>query len=300
MCAGRRPRPPRANRACGGRRRGSPGPWRSKTTSKAGSLPRLDLPDEPVVAGKAQQAPGAQGTSGRGDVQAEGITHMNAIGAPRFAHDSRTSVVVRRSRGMKTFADSHSLALPFSFYPLGAVAKPELGDKRAAIKQCKTERGKTKATHEAFKAKYHSFRRCVRQNAADEHAEKKAAFRKRRQGVQGRARRRRLPRHARRQDVPGVLRDRQARQERVRQVRVHQGARAEGQADEADDAEQVQEFKNAAKQCAGRAVGPGLRLDARRQVVRGVLRHEPQQPQRVRQVRLGPAQTYVDPISSRA
>ena len=67
--------------------------------------------------------------------------------------------------------------------PAGAVAKPhgtdkpDNADKRAAIKQCKAERGKSKATRKAFKAKYHSFSRCVRQNAAEEHAEKKAALR---------------------------------------------------------------------------------------------------------------------------
>jgi hypothetical protein len=67
--------------------------------------------------------------------------------------------------------------------PAGAVAKPQGTDKpnnsekRAAIKQCKAERGKTKATRKAFKTKYHSFSRCVRQNAAEEHAENKAALR---------------------------------------------------------------------------------------------------------------------------
>jgi hypothetical protein len=59
--------------------------------------------------------------------------------------------------------------------PAGAVAKPDASDKRAAIAQCKSERGKSKATRRAFKAKYHSFSRCIRQNAAEEHAEKKAA-----------------------------------------------------------------------------------------------------------------------------
>jgi hypothetical protein len=60
--------------------------------------------------------------------------------------------------------------------PAGAVAKPDASDKRAAIAQCKSERGKSKATRRAFKAKYHGFSRCIRQNAAEEHAEKKAAL----------------------------------------------------------------------------------------------------------------------------
>jgi hypothetical protein len=59
--------------------------------------------------------------------------------------------------------------------PTGAVAKPDASDKRAAIAQCKAERGKSKATRRAFKSKYHSFSRCIRLNAAEEHAEKKAA-----------------------------------------------------------------------------------------------------------------------------
>jgi hypothetical protein len=59
--------------------------------------------------------------------------------------------------------------------PASAMAKPDASDKRAAIAQCKAERGKSKATRRAFKAKYHSFSRCIRQNAAEEHAEKQAA-----------------------------------------------------------------------------------------------------------------------------
>jgi hypothetical protein len=61
--------------------------------------------------------------------------------------------------------------------PAGAAAKPDAADKRAAIAQCKSERGKTKATRKAFKAKYHSFSRCVRQNTTEEAAETRAALR---------------------------------------------------------------------------------------------------------------------------
>ena len=65
---------------------------------------------------------------------------------------------------MKTFLIA-VLGAAVLVLPAGAVAKPDHADKRAAIKQCKAERGKTKATRTAFKAKYHSFSRCVRQNA---------------------------------------------------------------------------------------------------------------------------------------
>jgi hypothetical protein len=59
--------------------------------------------------------------------------------------------------------------------PLGAVAKPTDSNKRAAIVQCKDERGKTRATREAFRANYHGFRRCVSQKAAEEDAEETTA-----------------------------------------------------------------------------------------------------------------------------
>jgi hypothetical protein len=59
--------------------------------------------------------------------------------------------------------------------PASALAKPHKpsnADKRAAIAQCKAERGKTRATREAFKAKYHSFSRCVRHDAKTERTER--------------------------------------------------------------------------------------------------------------------------------
>jgi hypothetical protein len=77
---------------------------------------------------------------------------------------------------MKTFSAVIVLAAVL-VVPATAVAKPDASDKRAAIAQCKTERGKSKATRRAFKAKYHSFSRCIHQNAVEEHAEKKAALR---------------------------------------------------------------------------------------------------------------------------
>lgn len=55
--------------------------------------------------------------------------------------------------------------------------KPDAADTRAAVSQCRSERGATKATREAFKAKYGSMSRCVRQNAAEEAAENATAQR---------------------------------------------------------------------------------------------------------------------------
>lgn len=59
--------------------------------------------------------------------------------------------------------------------PGTATAKPDAGEQRAAEHQCKAERGKSKATREAFRAKYGSMHRCMRRNAAEEEAENEAA-----------------------------------------------------------------------------------------------------------------------------
>jgi hypothetical protein len=59
--------------------------------------------------------------------------------------------------------------------PMGAVAKPDETEKRTAIAECKNERGKSRATREAFKDKYHGFSRCVQQKAAEEEAQNDAA-----------------------------------------------------------------------------------------------------------------------------
>jgi hypothetical protein len=59
--------------------------------------------------------------------------------------------------------------------PAGASAQPSDNNTRAAQKQCKSERGKTKATREAFSARYASMSRCVRQKAAEEAAEQETA-----------------------------------------------------------------------------------------------------------------------------
>ena len=76
---------------------------------------------------------------------------------------------------MKTLSTVIALAV-LVVVPAGAVAKPNATDRHAAVKQCKAERGKSKATRSAFKARYHSFSRCVRQNTAEERAERKAAL----------------------------------------------------------------------------------------------------------------------------
>ena len=169
--------------------------------------------------------------------------------------------------------------------PAGAVAKPDASDKRAAIAQCKSERGKSKATRRAFKATYHSFSRCIHQNAAEEHAEKKAALKNAAKECK-----------AERADADfPATHDGKTFQEFYGTGKhgrnaygkcVSTKARAlKAKEDEADKAD-VAEFKNAAKQCQVGERRSGLPGGARRQVVQRLLRHQPQPPQRVRQVRV--------------
>ena len=151
--------------------------------------------------------------------------------------------------------------------PAGAVAKPDHSDKRAAIEQCKAERGKTKATRTAFKAKYHSFSRCVRQNAAEEHAEKQAALKNAAKQCK-----------AERADPDfAAAHDGKTFQEFYGKNKngknafgkcVSTKARELKEAEDQDDAREVQAFKNAAKECAAERSDPGFAAGARRQDVR--------------------------------
>jgi hypothetical protein len=75
---------------------------------------------------------------------------------------------------MKTFSAVIVLAALFVI-PASAAAKPKDSDKRAAIAQCKSERGKSKAEHRAFKAKYHSFSRCTHRELSAAKAARRVA-----------------------------------------------------------------------------------------------------------------------------
>ena len=150
---------------------------------------------------------------------------------------------------MKTFLIA-VLGAAVLVLPAGAVAKPDHADKRAAIKQCKAERGKTKATHKAFKAKYHSFSRCVRQNAAEEHAEKQAALKNAAKQCK-----------AERADANfAASHDGKSFKEVYGNFGkcVSTKAREQKRAEDQDDAQEVQAFKNAAKECAAERSDPGF------------------------------------------
>jgi hypothetical protein len=126
--------------------------------------------------------------------------------------------------------------------PAGAIAKPNNAEKSAARAQCKDERGKTRATREAFRGKYHGFSRCVRQNAAEEDAENKEA----RQNAAQECR-------AERTEDPAAFQETYGKNENGRNAFgkcVSQKAHEKKAEEDAEDAEEVEEFKNAAKECA--------------------------------------------------
>jgi hypothetical protein len=157
---------------------------------------------------------------------------------------------------MKTFLIA-ILGATVLVLPAGAVAKPHSAEKHAAIKQCKAERGKTKATRSAFKAKYHSFSRCVRQNAAEEHAEKVAAVKNAAKQCK-----------AERADPDfAATHDGKTFQEFYGTGKhgknaygkcVSAKAREQKDAEDRADAQEVQAFKNAAQECAAERSDPGF------------------------------------------
>ena len=59
--------------------------------------------------------------------------------------------------------------------PASAGAKPDQADEHAAEQQCEFERGGSKATREAFRARYGSRKRCIHKKTSEEHAENEAA-----------------------------------------------------------------------------------------------------------------------------
>jgi hypothetical protein len=126
--------------------------------------------------------------------------------------------------------------------PAGAVAKPNHAEKRAAKAQCKDERGKTRATREAFKAKYHSFRGCVSQNAAEEEAENEQADKNAAQECK-----------AERSEDAAAFKEKYGENKNGKNAfgKCVSGKASEKKAEmDAKDEEEADEFKNAAKECA--------------------------------------------------
>jgi hypothetical protein len=150
---------------------------------------------------------------------------------------------------MKTFSTAIVLAA-LLVLPAGAVAKPHNADKRAAISQCKSERGKTKATRKAFKAKYHSFHACVRQNTAEERAERRAALKNAAKECK-----------AERSDpnFPAAHEGKSFQEVYGNFGKcVSTKAHANKQAEDGQDAQEVTAFKNAAKECDAERSDPNF------------------------------------------
>jgi hypothetical protein len=157
---------------------------------------------------------------------------------------------------MKTFAIA-ILGAAVLVLPAGAVAKPDAADKRAAIKQCKAERGKTKATRQAFKAKYHSFSRCIHQNAVEEHAERKAALKSAAKDCKAERADADFPSsHDGKsfQEFYGTNKNGKNAYGKCVSTKAHQKKAAE----DSDDAEAVAAFKNGAKECAAERSDAGF------------------------------------------
>jgi hypothetical protein len=128
---------------------------------------------------------------------------------------------------MKKITVSIGLALALVL-PAGAIGKPHAdnADKRAAKAECKTLRGNTDATHEAFRTQFRSFAACVRKTAVEEAQEEQTAHKNaakecKAEGLHGRA--------------FGKC--------------VSEKAKAKEHAADEQDAEDAAEFKNAAKEC---------------------------------------------------
>jgi hypothetical protein len=142
---------------------------------------------------------------------------------------------------MKTILAATGLALVL-IIPSGAIAKPDKSEVDAAKAQCKAERGKTKATREAFRLKYDGFADCMGKKAADEEAENEEAARNAAHECK-----------AERDADPIAFKETYGTNKNGKNAfgKCVSGKASEKKAAmDAADAQQVAETKNAAKQCA--------------------------------------------------
>jgi hypothetical protein len=135
--------------------------------------------------------------------------------------------------------------------PATAAAKPNRAERQAAKAECKAERGKTRDTRKAFKAKYHSFRACVRQKAAEEEAENDKAHKNAAKECR-----------AERSEDPAAFREKYGTNEnkknafgkcvsqKASEKKAALDAEDEEDAEDAEDEEDADESKNAAQECA--------------------------------------------------
>jgi hypothetical protein len=143
---------------------------------------------------------------------------------------------------MKTITVLAGLALALVL-PAGAIAKPhpDNADKRAAKAECRTLRGSTDATREAFRTQFRSFAACVRKTAVEEAQEEQSAHSNAAQECK-----------TERQADAAAFAEKYGTNGNKRNAFgkcVSQKAKAKEHAADEQDAEDAAEFKNAAKEC---------------------------------------------------
>jgi hypothetical protein len=140
---------------------------------------------------------------------------------------------------MKKITVSIGLALALAL-PAGAVAKPtpDNADKRAAKAECKTLRGNTDATREAFGTQFRSFSACVRKTAVEEAQEEQTAHKNAAKECK-----------ALRQDDPTGFAEQYGDRPNAYGKCVSSKAKSKEHAADEQDAQEAAEFKNAAKEC---------------------------------------------------
>jgi hypothetical protein len=127
--------------------------------------------------------------------------------------------------------------------PAGALAKPhpDRGDRLAAKGECKTLRGRTDATHEAFRTQFRNFGACVRSTARDEAREEQNAHTNAAKECK-----------AEREADPAAFMDTYGTNPNKRNAFgkcVSKKASAKEAAADERDQQEADEFKNAAKEC---------------------------------------------------
>ena len=146
---------------------------------------------------------------------------------------------------MKKITVISSLALALVL-PAGASAapQPDRADKRAAQKECRTLRGSTDATREAFRTLYRNFGACVSAKAREEAREEQSAHKN--AAKECRAERGTTP------ETRQAFAEKYGTNANNRNAFgkcVSQKARENEQEADAEDRQQAAEFKNAAKEC---------------------------------------------------
>ena len=215
-----------------------------------GLVATAHLGDEALVSGKAEQAP--RGADAWAPISLNGdrsqgqegwriggwnATPKEKLGrTPELPRDRRVgppedALPSERTQSMRTALTAVGLVAALAF-PAAAPAGTTPTDEKNAAKECKAERGTDSATQEAFTLKYGSGKngknalgKCVSERAKEEAAERKAAKRKAKRVCQS-----------------------QEGKKNYAKCLTRQARKAAKKQDKADQ-EEIEEFKNAAKEC---------------------------------------------------